>query len=115
MKWTENPLLLEIDHWPPHTKITAKEVLKKINTNDYCRLSNIQIGHHYPRDAIIFNGRTDPETGKWIQELPNRFMTFNEFMKRRVKERYRGEVYLKEEHYDNYIGMIKANLSHYNI
>ena len=113
-KWNENPLLLEIDHSPPYTKTSEDEVLKKIRIEDYNRLSNIQIGHFYPRDAIIFNGRLDPDTGRWIHELPNRFMNYNEFMEQRVREQYRGEGYLEEKHYNSYIGMLKANLSHYN-
>ena len=62
MKWDENPLLLEIDPWPPYTKKTDKERLKRINKDDYSRMANCQIQHYYPRDAIMFNGIIDHET-----------------------------------------------------
>ena len=115
MKWDENPLLLEIgnNNWPPKSDGTNKNRLKRIRKEDYSRMSNIQTQHFFPKDAIIYNGTIDPESGRIVHEIPNRFMTYEEFKTRRIKERYRDEGYLKKEHYDKYIGMIKANLIHY--
>ena len=76
-------------------------------------MSNFQTQHYYPRDAIIFNGIVDHETGQVIHQIPNRFMTYEEFKVRRIKEKYRDEGYLDKEHYDKYIGMIQANLVYY--
>ena len=80
---------------------------------DYNRMSNFQTQHFYPKDAIIFNGIIDPDSGRTVHEIQNRFMTYEEFKTRRIKEKYRDEGYLKKEHYDKYIGMIKANLAYY--